>query len=269
MMGESIVCLLDILGYSELVKKFGTDDKFIEFYENIINKSLSLKDRLYNSFSNDTDYTEKKKKLIDNIRLITFSDTIIFILYTKEINHEDIKDCLFIYLNLISTFCTLFISNSEHLLRGGMSIGEHYDNCDKYLENKNINLFMFSRPLVTSHELENTSSFYPRILVDKKLIEYIHKISFNKYKQFFYEDFFYEPCLRMYSHFIPSKNKVMVKDELFKIKEMIQRSIEHRKGNRRILEKLYYFSNYHDIECKKMKIQEDKYYFNFSTHESY
>jgi len=143
-----------------------------------------------------------------------------------------------------------------------MSIGQHYDNYDEYIKNNDKKFFMFSKSLVESYELESKSSFYPRILVDKKLEDFIQKNSFDNYEQFFFQDFFNETCLKMYSHFIRFKRHSDVVDELLHIKKQIQKSIDEYQGNRKVLEKLYYFSNYHNLECKNLKIDDNECYIN-------
>ncbi|MFA5838999.1 MAG: hypothetical protein WC849_03625 [Candidatus Paceibacterota bacterium] len=263
-MNQSIVCCLDVLGYSDLVKNKHSDDEYIKKYEDVLNKSLSILNKLKsNSSSKDSSYNEEKNNLIDKIRIITFSDTIIFILYLEKIDKEQINNCMFLFLNLISRFSTLFIQYIGNTLRGGMSIGQHYDNYDKYRENKDIKLVMFSKSLIESHKLESESSFYPRVLINKKLNDYLQKISFKKYNEFFYQDFFHETCLRIYGHFVKSKYQSSVVEELIHIKDKIQNSIDDNQGNRKILEKLFYFSNYHDYECKQLNIKNNECYFNY------
>jgi len=117
-MNDSIVCFLDILGYSKLVNKYHSDDKFIKDYEYIFDKSLLMIEELKKDlYSKDPSYNESKHKVINDIRLLTFSDSIIFILYITKNDIKHINNCLFLFLNLISTFCTLFISYSGNTLR--------------------------------------------------------------------------------------------------------------------------------------------------------
>ena len=69
-MSESIVCLLDILGYSKLVDKYHPYDDYIKLYEENFNLTLSMMDRLKsNSYSKNPIYNNKKK-LIKYIKLL-------------------------------------------------------------------------------------------------------------------------------------------------------------------------------------------------------
>ena len=263
-MKKSIVCLLDILGYKKLVNKPHRSKEYIEQFNKVFNQSLSMIDGLKSNLYSKSSYNiEKKQKLIKDIRVLTFSDSIVFVLYIREKDNEHINNCLFIFLNLISTFSTLFIGRIGNTLRGGISIGQHYDNCDEYFKNKDTKFFMFSKSLVQSQELESKSSFYPRVLIDKKLENYFKKISFNNYEHYFFSDFFNQTCLRLYSHFLRFKNISDVRSELLLIKKQIEKSIDEHHGDRNTLEKLYYFSNYHNYECERLNI-DDKCYIDLT-----
>ena len=129
------VALLDVLSYKNKLQADNNSAK-----EDFKNSLMSALSPTLNSINQS----------IFNIRAI--SDTIIISCNSHDKIEEFIKILARIFIDFLKQ--KLFI-------RGGVSYGRHFYN----------NNLTYSNAIVTAHELENQQAVYPRILIDKNIIE--------------------------------------------------------------------------------------------------
>lgn len=139
-----ICCFIDILGFrkhiDDTINADGSDNvEKIESIKKILDMSKEL--------TNDDGFSETK--------VITyFSDSIVISYEYSEVSQlfHTLNDLLFVSFEL---------ANRGYLARGGVSIGKliHTDE------------FIFGPALVNAYELESKKAVYPRIIVDKEVVE--------------------------------------------------------------------------------------------------
>jgi len=205
-----------------------------------------------------TEYEKYSKQIIDLINVKFISDSIIFTLPLDDIgfSHEHYAEketkhhCIIMFLNFISMFCTLFISHTGCCVRGGISIGKHYE---KYF-NEEQSLFVFSQAYVNAYRLEQEAKM-PRILLDKVFYDYLIAIDFPKIEGFFFDDPQDESrwvCFDFYRHLLtePDKARKVFKD----IKNGIMLNLKQNGGDVKIRSKLEYFANYHNEKVTSINL---------------
>jgi len=146
-----------------------------------------------------------------------------------------------------------------YLLRGGISIGNHYES-----EREN-QLFVFSEAHNRAVMLENEKAEYPRIVLDEPLQQYLEDISYPHIQKFFYkeEDGYY--CLDIYSALRNwGENKKRI---LADIREGITLNLESNFNNDRELGKLIYFARYHNRKVTSTEVNLTHLVFDISKYE--
>ena len=157
---ECAVAFLDILGFSNLVKEANTDStklkKLIDAMK-AVNVIPTGGKKVTNS--------NGEERTID-IRTRFFSDSLVF--YTNK-QSENISQLFFLI-----RFVQDQLWESGYCLRGGISIDNMYwpDNDD------NITV---GQGMLESYKLENEVAIYPRIIISRKLKNYIKNQTINGY----------------------------------------------------------------------------------------
>lgn len=140
-----IVLFLDILGFRYIIDK--TVDKDIDKEDDI--------EKLYSSLEEIGDFCKNKLKGEDySVRVTQFSDSII----VSFLNDNNVT-----LLNLIRTIQELIIKlvNKGILCRGAISYG-------KLIHNPKV---IFGPALNEAYETESKAAMYPRVILDKSIIE--------------------------------------------------------------------------------------------------
>ncbi len=237
----AIVGFIDILGYGKVVKTHIEDFELILNIEKLLKAGAGL---LNKKIPIRADYQEYRDKIVDLYNARVICDSVIFTLPVSKIipeqrfkdNNENISNYLFTFFQAISMFCPFFIAKTGHVLRGGISVGAHYEN------DEDKHLFIFSQAFVGAVELEKKAR-YARILIHPKLIEYLKNISFPYMEDFFYKDEYGDLCFNLYSILrFEDKDKKVLAD----IKESVSLNIRANIDNDEVMEKLKYFVKYHD-----------------------
>lgn len=138
----SIVAFIDILGYSEMINK-----------DSILSQPFYLPklSQVVGEAAAEAGKSKFNVKLFSDCMMVSspysISNTIQMLDLIKVIQWAFISKCV--------------------LVRGGISYGKHFENQE----------MIFSKGLVTAYELESKSAKYPRIVVDKNLIELVEGTS--------------------------------------------------------------------------------------------
>lgn len=150
-----IVAFIDILGFKKLI-----DDHFSGKNKHAL---LLLKKALKEAEQFGIIYSKQYLKQY-NIKFSfkQFSDCVCISMPLKP-NYTTIES-YGVFINVIRLYQLILLEN-RILIRGGISIGGHFENAN----------MIFSDALVKSYKLESQSAIYPRILVDKDLLNLIQK----------------------------------------------------------------------------------------------
>lgn len=245
----AIVSFIDVLGYGDVVRRHINDVNLIHNIEGIAKTALSL---LFKCAElKDLDYQEYMQKIVKTINIKMVSDSILFILNLSKIesdfrvNKQENLTChVWTYFTGISAFCLTFIPKIGLIVRGGMSIGPHYET-----DEENI-LFIFSQAYINAVKLEKSQANKPRIAVDDVLYGYLENISFRYIDKMFYEDEDGVKCFDLYcfSKFYQPHKRIF-HDMKQSITANIKFNLNKPEPDKNILEKLKYFTNFHN---KKM-----------------
>ena len=136
---ERIVAFVDILGFSSMISK---SESSIEEYEKI---------------KHALDTIQRVKKRVDNIsaKVSTFSDSIVI---SYPINGRD--PLFYILIDLIHL--QLDLLQQGVLVRGGIAKGKV----------RHVQEMVFGPAMVAAYELESKYAVYPRIIVEKEVVDW-------------------------------------------------------------------------------------------------
>jgi hypothetical protein len=149
-----IVCFLDILGFSEFVNCYDNDITSTILQE--IQESFAL--ARVHLLENKNQYN---KEAIEHLEYQTFSDNVCI-----SIPYFDNENDFLSNFNILSIYVRGFqmiMMSKGFFMRGGIAIGSYYAD----------NNIIFSKGLINAYKLESEKAIYPRILVDKVIIEKI------------------------------------------------------------------------------------------------
>lgn len=146
------VCFLDILGFSNMIDEYDEDltSTVLQDIQEAFQESIN---------SIETNENTPNKDILKHLRYQLFSDCV-----SISIPFFDREDDFLSNFNLISAFIRGFQLNmmvKGFFVRGGLSIGSYYS--DKHM--------IFSKGLVNAYLLESKKAIYPRVLIDKKILE--------------------------------------------------------------------------------------------------
>lgn len=233
MLVNSIVCTVDILGFSQMIvdsckNEYGNDLlKEINFLINK-NKQCIIKNK----------YSQGKIKI--------YTDNMIIGYPIKDDGEEELNEIL----DNVSEY-QFNLALEGLFVRGGISVGEFYINED----------IVFGPALLDAHYVESNLACYPRIVLDDKttsrLQRYINnyevapqrnKILIDNDGQWFLNYLnvifkYYTECNNQYEF-----EKMQI-DLLFKHKLKVEEMLELNKNNTRVWDKYVWIANYHNYFC--------------------
>lgn len=255
---KAIVGFLDILGYDFIVNKMINDPSFVKRFDDLMyGITVNLLDKFKNlkisAITQDKTVDDAYfKKVVDSIKVRFIYDNIIFSLPLSEISFSSQKydekttilNCIETFFSLMSMFSTFFIGKMGSLLRGGISIGSHYES------EKNNYLLIFSEAHNKAVRLEG-EAIYPRIILEDSLRTHLEEISYQNINKFFYKDQEGYYCFDIYSvlHVIGNTH-----DVLTDINKGITLNMETNLGNKKELSKLIYFAKYHNKQVNSDRL---------------
>jgi hypothetical protein len=246
---KAIIGFCDILGYDTIVKKMIKNSEFIKNFDTLMHKlTVELLQKLKNL--NISDLTGNPadnayfKKVTNTIKVRCIFDNAIFSLPLSSItfnsqefdNKTTILNCIETFFSSIAMFSAFFISFTGYTLRGGISIGSHYE-----IERDNY-LFIFSEAHNKAVHLEKDAT-NPRILLEDDLRLYLDEMSYSHMNKSFYKDDDGSYCLDIYSFLETMGN---IKNILTDINKGLILNMESNTSNIKELSKLIYFAKYHN-----------------------
>jgi len=188
-------------------------------------------------------------KIIDAVKVKFVYDSIILTLPLSDINIElpkyDTDKTIFhridSFFSMMATMSTLFICTTGYVLRGGISIGKHYET-----ERENY-LFIFSEAHNEAVKLEEAAEF-PRIILDNNSRMQLDKMLYPNMDKFFYNDIGGCYCFDIYSklHILPDIPQVLTG-----IRTAVMLNMESNAGDKEVLSKLIYYAKYHNQKVSK------------------
>lgn len=145
---QYIVAYLDILGVTSKIKEAEDDMTSMNKLHNLYTFSINL--------TRETAIKGNK-----DIEFKIFSDNIII---AKKLTQETLKDDIYCLLSCVGHFQESAASDSVGwLLRGGITIGELFID----------DVMVWGNALLRPYELEDKIAIYPRVIIDKNVIDMI------------------------------------------------------------------------------------------------
>lgn len=252
---KAIVGYLDILGYKDLVRRLMGREELVKKLESLFyHRSVGTIEGLSNMVLSDvvkSGYQEEERLLefVKLTRVRNNADSFIFTLPVPEVgfHNQESLESIVAYLLTITTFAISFTAEMGYLLRGGISIGNHYES------ERERQLFIFSEAHNKAVILESEMADNPRIIIDEHLLRYFDCISFP-YSGLFYKDDDY-CCLDIYNIYFDMDRKWNRKESnLTHIKNGIELSMEKHFRSVKELAKMIYFAKYHNRKVISAKV---------------
>ncbi len=158
------VCFLDIIGFKEMIKKYDTDytSSILQDIQEAFSETIGMLENEY----------FQKDDLLSHLKYQMFSDNV-----SISIPYFDNKEDFLTNFNLISIFIRglqFLMMAKGFFIRGGLSIGSYYSD-------KNM---IFSQGLVNAYELETKKAIYPRVIVDKIILDKFEKYGNNELEKY-------------------------------------------------------------------------------------
>ncbi|MDR6805395.1 hypothetical protein J2Y45_002296 [Dyadobacter sp. BE34] len=160
-----IICFMDILGFSDLIHDYETDLTSTVLQDIQESFALAKVQLLETTTLNNQD-------LLKHLSYQTFSDNICI-----SIPYFDNEDDFLMNFNFISVFVRGFqqiMFSKRIFMRGGVSTGSYYAD----------NNIIFSSGLIKAYHLESKTAIYPRVIIDKSIIERLRKYDRKKLSKF-------------------------------------------------------------------------------------
>lgn len=237
-----IFCYLDVLGYKNLIKKSISNPKEITYLKDVINYSIFKQfPKILRLFLEEKYVPVKIKKTLKSMKISIISDTIMLrmpLLYSDKTSLKSIQA----FLILTSFITSIFIGNVQLFLRGGISIGKHFEETNSKMQ------FMFSSVLVNAYIAEQ-KAVDVRIIFDKNTIKYLRKTyGLKEFKRLLYKDLDNIYCLDYYFFF----NNGAFLDLLQKIIDAALINIKEFRNDPKVLSKYIPFLRYHNYQVQNI-----------------
>lgn len=152
-----LVAFIDILGFKNLVDDYfsGKDKTSLK----VINNALKEANEFGISYAKN-----HLKKYDISFKFKQFSDCVSISMPIVQQNHHSFLTIIAAFINVIRVYNIILLENGI-IVRGAISIGNHFENTRT----------IFSQGLISSYILESQKAIYPRVIIDKKVIEIINQ----------------------------------------------------------------------------------------------
>lgn len=254
-MKKFIFCYLDILGYKSIVAEHSENEELIKIFGGIIKETVIGLTEGFKKPLDDSETSKFVESVYDKINTTLISDTILIrmpILEIESNNEQEAFNRIGIFLHFVSFLILTFIRKTAYFLRGGIAIEQHYE------DNSKNNLFIFSKALIKSYELEQKAKTI-RILIDPEVVDYLCYNDESRKKEvvsLFYSDSDDLLCLDYYQPL----TAIMHEDFFPILMDNVRGQIWHNRKDQNILCKYMGFIKYHNSyiesneKLKKYKI---------------
>lgn len=230
---NSIVCAIDILGFSQMIVnscRDGYGDKLLREINYLINKNKQC--------IVPNKYSEGKIKI--------FTDNMVVAYPIKDDGEAELDEVL----DNVSEY-QFNLALEGLFVRGGISVGEFYINED----------IVFGPALLDAHNVESQIACYPRIILDEKTVKRVQKyisyydvapqqskILIDSDGQWFLNYLntifsFYTKCNNEYEF------QIIQQELLLRHKQKIEEMLMIYKENIRVWDKYVWTANYHNYFC--------------------
>jgi len=148
---DRCVCFIDILGYSNRV--IGKDDETLNQFGNLIKHSIQ----------ETYDFIDTKK-LLSDVTIVGFTDCFV-IIGNHPLSSDTIYRSVMPVIDAAGYFQRTLLLKYKVMVRGAISFGKMWKN----------DSVLFGPLFVSLNKLEKENSLYPRIIIDKKLMNYMNE----------------------------------------------------------------------------------------------
>lgn len=231
MQGDNwLVCYLDILGYTDLVK-YDMPEKVLDR----LRQSYDRFHRLSGEF---------------NITLQSLSDSFIIAIDLGKKEDAPLKEARKVidHLSIVAWWCTEIITQLGYFLRGGISIGKYFQDDLGDLRNQ----FIYSSALNDAHELAEEKADFPRVLIHENVYDRLQR-SFPIKEWKLFKDFDDLICLDIYgASFLSGSDLDYSFFIMKKLKEECwERQVLKNACDAKVLRKYSLFSDYHNQKVRE------------------
>ena len=253
MIDMAIVAFVDVLGYKQLVQRTMTNRETIRRLEGIFSQATEMLDKVKSMSLDhpDPNLQDYYNKMASTLRADLVSDTILSRLFLSKIDfsypgfteEETLCNAVHLFFQYLSMVCTLFIRNTGLILRGGISMGSHYESEPV---SGNRGLFIFSDAYINAYQLEQKAKM-SRILIDDALYAYLKEASYDTTKHLYKDDDGCK-CFDFYSFL---QHDEQSQDCLKNIQQGLMANMRFSFEDPHALKKLVSFAKYHNRKiCK-------------------
>lgn len=259
----TILCYLDVLGYSNAVLGHYADESIVKAIESIFKSSVGhLRDLKKKGCFDDPALEEYTQHVINALKIRFISDSIIYTLdlskvpaaNTAIVEGHPLTYCFHVFFRLISMFCTTLIGKTGLVIRGGITIGPHYER--DWEEDGARCLFVFSKAWVDAVDLEKKEAKTARIVIGESLNRFLQEKTDMDINEFTFKDPQGKLCFDLYNIF-RSISADHAKAVLNDIRKGIMKNMAYSSSDLKALKKLRYFLEYHNKWVMKFCNGED------------
>lgn len=261
---RTFLAYLDILGYRNIINEQSPRKFYAKIIECFKDLKLLQAGILPKEKKTEKDiHNEYTGLVLEKIKFSILGDAIIV-----SCNFEDVKKltekyyeksnayftAIALFSYTVATFVSLFIKTTGYLLRGGVDIGQFYE--DKFPDDLLKGNFVFSKALVGAYILEQ-EAIYPRILVSKRFYRLWRKevgsvaLKSGSHKNLIRQandGVFYIDYYETFSGSSSTVIKLWVDNVLLKVPDMLRPGNQVREEVKR---KWFWFKDYHNSKIKE------------------
>lgn len=223
-----IVAHLDFLGATEKMKSPEQSSEFLQKLHMIYNDVIDV-------------MTEKELSGDEGVNIRIFSDNIVI---AKE--SQDCFDSIAIFT--VFSYCCFFQAYAllhGLLVRGGISVGNFYMD----------EVFVFGEGLIKAHNKENKQAIYPRIIVDKSVLQGVGvravKDFWKTFDDMLEQDFDGELFLNFLSPLLHPNDKRTSAGYLTQARKSIISSFKKYRSDDKVKQKLLWLFNKYNELCER------------------
>lgn len=219
---KHIIAYLDFLGTTNRIEN-EKDNSHLEF---IINSFKEISQEIDKS-----NKSNRTQNYLTKLKYRSFSDNILFVISANE-SKMLLADAFDLILNLVSKLYFKAIQNGK-LVRGGVTIGNIYVD----------DVTAYGKGLLRAIKLEEDIAYYPRVLVDNNIEDYLNKEYLESDKTLLDTD-----CLRFVNIF---KHTYINNECLQNLQETLIKMYQKEQGNIKNMAKIMWLCKYYKSYIEK------------------